>query len=115
MKPIQEKIILQMMEAQDLGMTKLAENVKYMITEGHLDAEPKEYSYVQLKDGIKKSLWKTATLVMVYHNVDSLDVKKFDEEIDMLAEKYVCDIEKALGKKASDIGPFEPKVPGQTK
>lgn len=106
---------LQAMEAEDNGMVKLAETVKHVLRDSVFGDHIEVYSYSELKDDVKKSLWKTAMHVMQYHDIDSLDIQKFDEKMETLAEKYVKDIETAIGKKESDIGPHEPSVPGQSK
>jgi len=45
MKHIQQKIILQILEAEENGMIKLAEAAKYAVQEGYLGTEINEYSY----------------------------------------------------------------------
>jgi len=105
------KIVLQAQEANDQGMEKLAKNAMAAakVTATEIDT----YAFDDLKEDIKRDLWKAAAKVMIYHDIDSVDIVKVDAAIESVLDKCIAEIERSLNKKTSDIGVLEPKVPGQ--
>ena len=105
------KIVLQAKEANDQGLETLAKNAMAaaIVTSAELDS----YALKDLKEDVKRDLWKAAAKVMIYHDVDSVDIMKVDAALEAVLDKCIAEIERSLNKKASDIGALEPKVPGQ--
>lgn len=105
------KIVLQAQEANDQGLEKLAKNAiaAAKVTATELDS----YALDDLKEDIKRDLWKAAAKVMIYHDVDSVDIMKVDAALELVLDKCIAEIESSLNKKSSDVGVLEPKVPGQ--
>jgi len=95
-------------EAEFQGMTKLAS----AITES-LSTETKSSSYDDLQDHIHKDLWKVATKLLSYYDLDSIDVEFLDKTLVSWASKISDDLEKALGVSHIVKVSSEEKVPGE--
>jgi hypothetical protein len=111
---IYRKLVAQAEEAKEQGMTKLAEGIMEAIGSEPTE-ELQEYSYAQLQDDVHRDMWKLATHVMKYYNLEYADVEKLDKTILVWASKVVADVETTLGVDSVVIGPLEPKVPGEDK
>jgi len=105
------KIVLQAQEADEQGLNILAKNA--MAAAKVISNELESYAFDDLKEDIKRDLWKAAAKVMIYHDVDSVDIMKVDAALELVLDKCIAEIERSLNKKTSDIGVLEPKVPGQ--
>ena len=109
---IYNKLLLQAEEAKEHEMTKLASAIEEAIGEMPSD-DKKEYTYNKLQDDIYNDLWKVATKIIAYYDVNSADVSKIDKVLDVYAEKMIDELETTLGVEEVVKGPFEPKVPGE--
>lgn len=109
------KMQLQVEEAKEQGMTKLAESVEYAIDNLHSTYYKTQFSSEEMNQNVHKNLWKIATTLVAFHNIESVNIEKIDEVLISWAEKIINDLEKTL--QVSDIikGPLEPKLPGEIK
>ena len=107
---IYNKLLLEAEEANELGLNKLASSVINAIGDS-----PEEnnitYSHNQLQEDVKSEMWKVATHLFQYHNMNSLDSKKTDEILESLASKFIKDLEYHLD--LSPIGKLEERLPGE--
>lgn len=109
---VYNKLLLQAQEAREQGMIRLADAIEDAI--GNEPAfEKMEYSYGQMNEDIHKDLWKLATKLMIYYDLDSIPVELLDRSIISWAAILTDDIEKTL--EVSDVvkGPLESKLPGE--
>jgi hypothetical protein len=109
---IYRKLMAQAEEAKEQGLTKLANSIAEAIAE-EPEEQLKEYSYAQLQDDVHKQLWKAATLMMKYYDLDSTDVQKLDKNITVWASEMLDEMEQTLGVDSMIKGPLEPKLPGE--
>lgn len=109
---VYNKLFLQGEEAKEQGLIKLAHNIFTAIGPMPED-EGVEYSSAQLHENVQQDLWKIATHVLKYHDVQSVDAAKIDETIHILAEKFIDELENVLDVDLSLISPLEPRVPGE--
>jgi len=110
---IYQKLFLQAEEAKDQGMTKLASGIFNAIGPTTED-EHLPYNYDQLRNDIYQEMWKLASHVIKYHDVESADAEKIHDRLETLAQRFVEDVEEALGVDPSTVGPLETKLPGET-
>lgn len=103
------KLLLQAEEAEKRGMIKLAEAVKESV-----DLNSDEYSYDQLQDDIHQDMWKIASKILTYYDINSVDIEKLDKSLESWATKLVDDLEITLDTNHLK-SPMEPKIPGETK
>lgn len=113
-KTIYNKLLLQAEEAKEQGMTKLAGSILDAIGPCPAD-ESEEYSYAKLQEDIHKDMWKIATRLMAYYDVESANVEKIDQTIASWASNMIDDLEITLDVDSVVKGPTEPKVPGEDK
>jgi len=111
---IYNKLLAQAEEAKAQGLTKLASGILEAIG-SHPNEEESEYSYKQLQDDVHRDLWKVASRLLHYYDVQSLDAEKIDAEILVWASKLVDGLEETIGVDEVLVGALEPKVPGQDK
>lgn len=122
-KVVYEKLVLQAQEAKEIGLTKLGETVLSAIGAVSREDEVITYSHSELTEDIYHNLWKVALNIAQYYDVDSIDIQKIDESLELMAMKVRSEIEntmyseistKVKGKVALMIGPLEPKLPGES-
>lgn len=111
---IYNKLLAQAQEAKTQKLTSLASGILEAIGP-YPNEEECEYTYAQLQEDIHKDMWKMATRLMHYYDVQSLDAEKLDQEIVTWSSKMVDGLEETLGVDSVVVGPLEPKVPGQDK
>lgn len=111
-KTIYNKLLLQAREAQEQGLTKLANGVLDAIG-AHPEDESKEYYYVDVKESIYRDLWKSAAKLMVYYDLDSVQIEKLGETISFCADTVVMELERTLNVEDVVKGPLEPSIPGE--
>lgn len=111
-KVLYNKLLLQAMEAKERGMVKLAESITDAV---HLNDNLNEYSYSQLQDDIHKDMWKIASRLLTYYDINGVNVEKLDESLESWATKLVDDLEVTLNIDHLVKSPMEPKVPGENK
>lgn len=110
---IYQKLLLQAEEAKDQNLTKLASNIM-----GALELDPEDnvnYASTELINDIHNGLWKLSTCVLKYNNLSSVDAEKLDDILEVLAYKFVNEIEESLGVDKLKPGTLEPLVPGESK
>lgn len=110
---VYNKLVLQAEEAKDQGLTKLAEGISSTLTEDPEDS-PSTYSDEQLHDDVYKSLWAAASSVIKYYNVESVDAGKINDVLEDIVSIVVANVKNSIDVD-SDIGPLEPKLPGESK
>ncbi len=122
-KVVYEKLVLQAQEAKEIGLTKLGETVLSAIGAVSREDEVITYSHTELTEDIYYNLWKAALNVAQYYDVDSIDIQKIDETLEVMAMKIQSEIEntmyseistKVKGRVGMMIGPLEPKLPGES-
>ena len=101
------KLQIQTQEALAQEMSKLASAVS-----NSLETECQTNSYDEMSDDIHKDLWKIATKLMIFHNIENADIYQIDQSLISWAEKLADDLEKTLGV-SSVKGPLEDKLPGE--
>lgn len=107
------KLLLQAEEAKDQGMVKLASGILSAFDMLPEKEASNEYSYEELNSDIYNGLWKLATNVIKYHDVNSADIEKINYIIESLASKFVENIETSIKIESGSLGPFEPKIIGE--
>lgn len=106
------KLLLQAEEAKEQGLSKLGHGILGALTP-YPEDEPVAYSLGELNDDIYRNLWALSTNVLKYYDLQSADVEKINETIEIFAEKFVSELENALGVDSATVGPLEPKLPGE--
>lgn len=109
---IYKKLQLQADEAKEQGMVKLAEAVDNAIGK-ESTANKIEYSSNELNDDIHKDLWKVATKLMIFHDIDSVNIETIDKTLISWASRMIDDLEKTLQISNTVKGAVEPKLPGE--
>jgi transposase len=107
-KLLYDKLLLQAEEAKEQGMIKLAEAILQTI---HQDDE--DLSYKELNNNIYNDLWKVASKIINYYDANNIDIIKVDNIINIIAYKFIDEVEVVLEKDKTIKGPFEPKVLGE--
>lgn len=111
---IYNKLFAQAEEAKHQGLNSLASSIFEAIGP-HANDERSEYTYKQLQEDIHRDMWKIATRLMHYYDVNSLDAEKLDETLTTQAELLVEAVESTMQVDEVVVGPLEPEVPGQDK
>lgn len=109
---IYNKLLLQSQEAKAQNLTKLASGVISALGPV-VEDEHVQYGHQQLQDEIYDGLWKLATHVIKYHDVESADASKIHDRLEALADKFIEEIEQSLDVEGVVAGPLEPKLFGQ--
>ena len=102
------RLSLQAEEAKTLGMESLGEAIEQAI---EVESDDQKYSYAELSEEISKDLWKIATRMMAYYDLDSIDAGKLHQELLFSQARLVRELEKVL--EVNGIGVSEPKLPGE--
>jgi hypothetical protein len=109
---VYKKLLAQAEEAKSQGFTKLADGIINAIG-SYPNDEKEEYSYNQLQDDIHRDLWKIATRLMYYYDMQSLDALKLDQTLVTWASAMLDDLEVTLNVDNVVAGVTEPKTPGE--
>jgi hypothetical protein len=109
---VYHKLLLQAQEAKTQNLTKLASGILGAMAPIPED-ERVQYDRQQLHNDIYDGLWKLASNVIKYYDVESADVSKIHDRLEALADKFVEEMEQSLGVEDVIAGPFEPALPGQ--
>lgn len=108
---VYKKLLAQAEEAKDQGFTKIADGIL-----GAIGACPDEdgelYSHSQMQEDISNDMWKIATRVIRYYDIDSVDAIKLEKVLGSLASELADELEEALGVDKV-IANKNDKVPGQ--
>jgi hypothetical protein len=111
---VYHKLLLQAQEAKTQNFTKLASGIVNAL--GPLvEDEHVQYNRQQLHDEIYEGMWKLATHVIKYYDVESADAGKIHDRLEALADKFVEELEHSLSVEDVVDGPLEPKLPGESK
>ena len=103
---IYHKLLLQANEAKFQGMTKLASGIVNAL--GPMTEEEQiEYHYAQLREEVYHELWKVATHVIKYYDVSSADAIQLHDRLEVLADKFLQELEQSLGVEEVAAGPLE--------
>ena len=73
-----------------------------------------EYSYDQLNEEIYQELWKLSSKIAKYYNCERMDADKIGKLIEDFTEEFVEKVEEVLDVENGTIGPYEPKVMGES-
>lgn len=111
-KTIYNKLFAQAEEAKHQGLVKLAEGILEAIGPYPTD-DSQTYTYGQLQDDIHKDMWKMASRLMVFYDVNSCDAEKIDKVLSICASNAISEMENVLGVEDIVAGPLEPKVFGE--
>jgi len=107
-----KKLALQADEAKDRGLNKLADNINIAIQDD--STQPlNTYAYVDLQEHVCQDLWKIATKLIAYYNLESVDAEKIEKIIRYASEKLMDELEINLGVDNILVGPLEPKLFGE--
>lgn len=110
---VYHKLLLQAEEAKDQDMIKLASGIL-----GAVGPTPEEesvkYSSAEVEEDVHRGLWSLATCILKHHDVSSVDAEKLNEVIEVLASKFINEIENSLGIDGV-VGSLEPTVLGESK
>lgn len=107
---LKNKLFLQAEEAKEQGMTKLGQAIMDAVDEA--PAEEK-YSYSQMNDEIHSDLWKIATRLLKYYNLQSVNAEQLDKVVVAWSDKLVEDLELSLGVDEVISNPNDVKLPGE--
>jgi hypothetical protein len=109
---IYNKLLLQAQEAKDQGMSELSTVVLNAIG-SYPEEEQVEYSYTKLNEDVYQGMWKLATAIFKYHDIESVNIEKINEVIESLAGNFVDKLENSMDVELVIKGPLEPKVMGE--
>jgi hypothetical protein len=113
-KIVYNKLIAQAEEAKFQGLKKISSGILNAI--GSFPIEEKiEYSYKDMENDIYHDMWRVATRLLSYYDVESVDAEKLEEAIIVSASKMIKELEQAMLVDSVIVGPLEPKVPGENK
>ena len=108
---VYNRLVLQAQEAKNQNLDKLSNGILQCV--GPFPEENnEEFSQDQLKEAIYNSLWKIATDVINYYDLQTPDALKIDRTLETLSDKVLDEIKKTLEVKKA-FGPKEPKVLGE--
>jgi hypothetical protein len=109
---VYKKLYAQAEEAKLVGLNKLASDI-FDVIGPYADDDKSEYAYSDLKDDVHRDLWRVATRLMHYYDVKSVDAKKLNEIILVLASDTISELENKMNVDPVSVHPLEPKVPGE--
>jgi hypothetical protein len=109
---IYRKLLAQAEEAKAQGLIVLADGILNAIG-SYPDDEKAEYSYSQMKDDIHRDMWKMATRLMHYYDIESADAVKLDDNLVTWCSEIIDNLEQTLNVNSVIKGPLEPKLPGE--
>jgi hypothetical protein len=109
---IYKKLVLQAEEAKDQQLIKLADGILGAV--GAMpNEEQMEYSYSQLQNDIYRDMWKIATRLMYYHDLQSVNAEKLGKALEAYAAEILDQLELDLNVDNVIKGSVEPKLPGE--
>lgn len=109
---VYKKLLAQAEEAKEQGFEKLADGIINAIG-SYPNDEIEEYTYAQLQDDLHRDLWKVATRLVYYYDLQSVDALKLEQTLVSWASNMLNDLEVTLNVDNVIVGATEPKVPGQ--
>lgn len=111
---IYNKLFIQAQEAKTQGLDKLASGIMSALGPVPED-ENVQYDFHQVKSEVYDGMWKLATHIIKYYDVESADAGKLHNSLEALADRFVEELEKSLGVEDVIVGPLEPALPGEVK
>jgi hypothetical protein len=111
---IYHKLLLQARAAQAQEMNKMASAIMSAIGPVTED-ETVQYNREQLKTELYDGMWKLATHVIKYHDIQSADVIKLHDRLESLADRFLDELETSLDVEDVIAGPLESPLPGESK
>jgi hypothetical protein len=110
-KEIYNKLLLEVAEAKDQGLVKLANGVAQSLpsevrNEGEVVSEDK------LETEVYNYFWNIAMSVVDYHDLKQLDTLQLNSHIEKMASQTINDLRKIL-QVQEVVGPNEPGLPGE--
>ena len=109
------KLAAQAEEAKEKGLNDLSEHISSAIGEECQDQSVESYAYQQLQKDVHNELWKIASHIMSYYDVESADAEAVHQVVTEVSNNIVEQLKVALRVDDMTIGPREPKVPGEEK
>lgn len=103
---VYHKLVLQSQEAKVRGMTKLASGVLGAVGPVPED-ETVKYGYQQLQEELYDGMWKLATHVLKYYDVQSADAGKLHHSLEALADQFLEELEITLNVDDIGNGPLD--------
>ncbi len=107
---LHKKLLAEAEEAKLQSLTKLASALEHALVPS--EDSQSLYSLSEVRQDVYEGLWKLATSLLKYHDVTSLPTERLDVVLADLSIDFMEQVEQVIGKQ-DQIGPFEPKVPGQ--
>lgn len=92
---VYHKLLLQAQEAKLQKLTKLSNAVLAAVGPVPED-ENVSYQYAELQEEVYQGLWKLATNVIKYYDVNSVDVSKVHTQLEALANRFIEEVEKSI-------------------
>jgi hypothetical protein len=111
---IYNKLLLQAEEAKNQNLDRLSSGI-YSALENGESNEIISYNYSDLNNDIYCGLWKLASNIIKYHNLESVDAEIINNTIEALASKFINEMELTLNTDDKIAGPFEETLPGEVK
>lgn len=110
-KVIYKKLLAQAEEAEVRDLHKISTAIKNSI--GPIPEEEIEvYSKKELEDDLYNDLWKVATNIIKYYDVQSIDAEKLSAALDNVAEIMLEEVKASINIE-EDFGASEPKLIGE--
>ncbi len=108
-----DRLLLQAEEAEELGMHKLAKNIKANLPpENFVRDEKSNVTNDELEFLVESTLWSAAALVIDAYDLESVDVLKVNSAIEYMKEKFLKEIKSSLDIE-QNILPEDNKVFGE--
>lgn len=111
---VYNKLFLQAEEAKEQDLVKLASGIFNAIGPTPEEEAVGNYDFNQLREDVYQGMWRLATDVIKYHDLESVDAEKVHDKLESLAQQFVEELEESLGVDNGTVGPLEPKLPGES-
>lgn len=111
---VYHKLLIQANEAKTQQLTKLSSGIVGALGPV-VEDERVQYDYQQLQNEVYEGMWRLATHVIKYHDVKSADAGKIHDRLEVLADKFIEELEQSLGVEDVVAGPLEPLLFGESK
>lgn len=109
-----DRLVAEADEADNLRLTKLAENITRQIEKTPVREKDAGYTYPAeaFKQDVQDALWNVIVRTADFHGV-YISSSTAQDIVDYFGEEIVSNIRKAAGI-SSVIGSYEPKLPGES-
>src|ERR1700688_1382279 len=109
---VYKKLMAQAEEAKEQQIIKLSDAILNAIGSYSAD-EKEEYSYTQLKKDIYQDMWKIATRLISYHDLQTINANQLGQTLEACASEVLDELELTLGMDEVIKSSLEPKTPGE--